>query len=53
MKKKNPFSGEEELVSELIQYLEMQYEHTHMIIEDELVFKAWISWTIKQLEEIK
>jgi len=44
--------NEEELVSELIQYLEMQYEYISTP-SDELIYKQWITWLIKQLEEIK
>jgi len=52
MTKENPFSNEEELVSELIQYLEMQYEY-FLMEEDEMAYKQWITWLIKKLEEIK
>ena len=47
--------NEEELVSGLIQYLEMQidaYEYLS-IPSDKIAHKQWITWLIKQLEEIK
>jgi hypothetical protein len=44
--------NDEELVSGLIQYLEMQYEYLSMP-SDEIAYKQWITWLIKKLEEIK